>query len=109
MPKKPPRNNPPVRARRTVQSAAAVLQRINQRTGILPVSVEDAGARLEHLRRQLPAEIGPHLVDAIHKENELVCFVDSAVWAGRVKLAAAEAPGFTDGKRLTLRILPGRN
>jgi hypothetical protein len=71
--------------------------------------VEDAAARLEHLRRQLPAEIGSHLVDAIHKEDELVCFVDSAAWAGRVKLAAADVPDFTGGRRLTLRILASRN
>lgn len=105
MPKKPPRDNPPVRAGRTVQTAAAVLQRINQRTGILPAAGESPAQQLEQLRRQLPAEIARHVVDAIQKADELVCFVDSAVWAGRVKLAAAELPGFTGGRRLTLRVL----
>lgn len=109
MPKKPPRDNPPVRARRTVQSAAAVLQRINQRTGILPAAAENPAAQLDQLRRQLPAQIAPHLVDAIQKRDELVCFVDSAVWAGRVRLAVAELPGFTGGRRLTLRVLARGN
>lgn len=110
MPKKPPRDNPPGRQRRTVQSAASVLQRITRHSGVLQApqgpSPAPPESLLERVRGQLPAELRPHLLDAMEKEGELVCFVDSAVWAGRFRLAAAETPALAAGSRLTLRVMP---
>lgn len=105
MPKKPPRDNPRGRERRTVQSAASLLQRITLKTGIVPQAPDEAGALLERLRAALPAELRPHLTSVLQKSDELVCFVDGAAWAGRLKLAMAEQPGLAD-RRLTVRLMP---
>ena len=106
MPKKPPRDNPSIRNRNAVQSAATLLQRISQKSGIAVTTPQEARSQLEHLRAQLPETLRPHLVDIIQKPDELVCFMDSAVWAARLRLVAAELPELTAGRKLTLRIRP---
>ena len=89
MPKKPTRNNPPGRRQRTVHSASTLLQRITQKAGgSLPAPRLAGVATLEQLRQRLPEELQPHLVEVLEKPGELVLFTDSAVWAGRLKLAA---------------------
>lgn len=109
MPKKPPRNNPPIRERRTVQTAASVLQRITSRVGGplagLP-SQKAAMALIDRLRPLLPEDVQPHLMEVLEKPGELVLFADSAVWAARLRLAASDLSAATAGRRLVVRVLP---
>lgn len=109
MPKKPPRNNPRHGDRRTVQSAAALLRRITERSGgalpALPASGA-AASLIQRLRESLAEEVRPHLVEVLEKPGELVLFADSAVWAGRLKLAAADLSGVLAGRRQTVRVMP---
>ena len=116
MPKKPPRNNPPDRERRTVQSAASLLRRISQKSGVLVSGVPGAAAGLgalqapqtliERVRAQLPEDLRPRLVSCLEKPGELVLFADSAGWATRLKLSVAELPGLAAGRRCTVRVMP---
>ena len=108
MPKKPPRNNPPQRMGRTVQSAATLLQRVTRRAGIgageLPTLA--TGGQLEKLRALLPENLRPHLIAVLEKSGELVIFADSAAWAARLKLAAPDLAALAAGRRLVVRLMP---
>jgi hypothetical protein len=107
MPKKVPRNNPAGGSHRTVQSAASLLQRINRAaSGSLPAPQMAPPAALEQLRQLLPEELRPHLREVLEKPGELVLFTDSAVWAGRLKLAASALAGVAAGRRQVVRIMP---
>jgi hypothetical protein len=102
---------------RTVQSAATVLRRISQKSGIAPPPVAGAGGGPSHIdvvRAGLPDELRPHLVTCLVKPAEIVLFVESANWAARLRAAAVEA-GEADAfggiagpnPRITVRITPG--
>ncbi len=109
MPKKPPRNNLPFREGRTVQSAATLLQRISRKAGGTLPSLGEAAASvslIERLRAQLPEEQRPHLIEVLEKPGELVLFSGSAVWAGRLKLAATELAGLAAGRKQVVRVMP---
>jgi hypothetical protein len=111
MPKKVPRNNPLRRSNRTVQgsaqSAASLLQRISRRAaGKLPAPQSGAVTALDEVRQLLPEELRAHLVEVLEKPGELVLFTDSAVWAGRLKLAASALAGFAAGRRQVVRMMP---
>jgi hypothetical protein len=119
MPKPPRRYNPQNRDSRTVRTAgpqsaglgaAALLHRIGQKSGFTlrptaPVSWED------RLQQALPEELRPHLIRVLEKPGELVVFTESAVWAGRLKLALADwqaGAGATvvSALKFTLRVMP---
>jgi hypothetical protein len=107
MPKKVPRNNPAGRSQRTVHTVASLLQRINLKAGgNLPAPQMAAPAALEQLRLLLPEELRPHLLEVLEKPGELVLFADSAVWAGRLKLAAAQLAEVAAGRRQVVRLMP---
>jgi hypothetical protein len=109
MPKKPHRNNPSHRDDRTVQSAASLLRRISQKAGgtLPPVGAVAASISLiEGLRALLPDELRPHLIEVLEKPGELVLFTDSAVWAGRLKLAASTLAQLAAGRRQVVRVMP---
>jgi hypothetical protein len=107
MPKKVPRNNPAGGSYRTVQSAASLLQRINRTAGgASPPPQLATPALLERLRLLLPEELQPHLMEVLEKPGELVLFTDSAVWAGRLKLAASLLAGAAAGRRQVVRLMP---
>jgi hypothetical protein len=113
MPKKPPRHNPQNRDGRTVQSAASLLQRISRKiggapptAGAAPQAVRPGQTPLERLRKLLPPELQPHLVEVLEKSGELVLFADSAVWAGRLKLAAPQLAAIAAGRRQVVRVMP---
>lgn len=117
MPKKPPRNNPKYRASRTVQSAASVLRRISQRTGVAPPplpGVAGAPSHIDVIRAGLPEELRAHLVTCLLRPGEIVLFAVSAVWATRLRVAATEAAALgafaeisgAATARITVRITP---
>jgi Dna[CI] antecedent, DciA len=107
MPKKVPRNNPAGGSHRTVQSAVSLLQRISRAAGgALPVPQMAPPAALEQLRQLLPEELRPHLREVLEKPGELVLFTDSAVWAGRLRLALPGLAGFAAGRRQVVRLMP---
>jgi hypothetical protein len=113
MPKKRTRDNPKGRELRTVHTAGsaaqALLQRITRNAQVvLPggsgaASAGDWGARLRPL---LPERERPHLLSVLEKTGELVLMVDSAAWAGRIRLALPELVGATGDRKLTVRIDP---
>jgi hypothetical protein len=39
------------------------------------------------VRRQLPAELGDHVVSVVRRDDDLVIIVDSAAWTARVRYA----------------------
>jgi hypothetical protein len=107
MPKKVPRNNPAGGSNRTVQRAASLLQRINLTAGgATPPPQLATPALLEQLRLRLPEELQPHLTEVLEKPGELVLFTESAVWAGRLKLAASALAGIAAGRRQVVRLIP---
>jgi hypothetical protein len=109
MPKKPPRNNPKDRDGRTVQSAASLLRRISQKSGGAMPSLGTAAAAIsliERLRTRLPEELRTHLIEVLEKPGELVLFTDSAVWAGRLKLAVNDLAEIAAGRRQVVRVMP---
>ena len=115
MPKKPPRHNPPNRAFRTVQSAATVLRRISQKSGVATPALGGSGtpSHIELIRAALPEELRPHLLTCLLKPAEIVLFAESATWATRLRVAAVEAAetGAFEGlsganPRITVRISP---
>lgn len=116
MPKKPPRDNPRNRAFRTVQSAATVLGRIGQKTGVSLPPQRNLATGLSHIdvvREGLPAEYRPHLITCLFKAGEIVLFAESAAWAARLRVAAFEAAqsGAFDvisgaNPRITARVAP---
>lgn len=113
MPKKPTPHNPRNRTGSTVRSAGDLLHRVKSlgevRVATATPATAPAGAAasaLELARQALPLELRPHLVGCLEKPGELVLFAPSAAWAGRLKLALGDAPPRTDGRRVTVRILP---
>jgi hypothetical protein len=104
MPKKPPRDNRRNRAARTVQSAAAVLQRLIPRRADAGFSSEKQP--LEKALLRVPESLRPRVVSTVDKPEELVIFMESAVWAGRLKLALAADTGLTGGTRITVKVAP---
>jgi hypothetical protein len=116
MPKKPPRDNQKYRAFRTVQSAATVLRRISQKTGVVPAPFTQGAGGTSHIdliRAGLPEELRPHLVTCLLKPAEIVLFAESAAWAARLRVAAVEAAqtGAFSGisganPRITVRLSP---
>lgn len=111
MPKKPPRDNRKRPELRTVHTAgagaAALLQRISRRARVvLPAGETRAGTLswLERLRAVLPATQRPHLLEVLEKEQALVLFVDSAVWAGRIRLSLPELGEVAAGRQLQVRL-----
>jgi hypothetical protein len=109
MPKKPTRDNPSRRRDRTVQSAASVLRRISQKSGVAMPSPGTAAAAIsliERLRILLPEELRTHLIEVLEKPGELVLFTDSAVWAGRLKLAVNDLAAIAAGRRQVVRVMP---
>lgn len=117
MPKKPLRDNRGVAELRTVHTAAAgaarVLQRISRRARVVLPPAEDGPARdiswVSRLRAALPDELRMHLLQVLEKERELVLFADSAVWAGRLRLALPDLEPLAGDRRLTVRLQPGGN
>lgn len=61
---------------------------------------------IETLRTQLPDDLRAHLIEVLEKPGELVLFTDSAVWAGRLKLAVNELAGIAAGRRQVVRVMP---
>jgi hypothetical protein len=109
MPKKPPRNNPQDRNQRTVQSAASLLRRISQKSGGVvppPGAARASISLIGKLQALLPEELRPHLIEVLEKPGELVLFTDSAVWAGRLKLAAPVLAETAAGRRQVVRVMP---
>jgi hypothetical protein len=106
MPKKPARHNPIKRNARTVQSAASVLQRISVRSGVVATTIGADSVAIERLCGELPADLRAHVVGSVEKTDELVLLVESAAWAGRLKLALADLPPRADPRRLTVRVMP---
>ncbi len=106
MPKKPTRDNPRNRATRTVQSAATVLQRISARAQVSAVTIGAEDVAIQRLCGGLPEGVRAHLVGCVEKADEVVLLVDSAAWAGRLKLLLADAPPAGDTRRITVRIMP---
>lgn len=109
MPKDTPRDNPRDRDKRTVQSAASLLRRISQKAGgAVPTLASPVAppALIEKLRALLPEELRPHLQQVLEKPGELVLFTESAVWAGRLKLAAPILEGVAAGRKQVVKLIP---
>jgi hypothetical protein len=115
MPKKPHRDNRQFRETRSVQSAADLLRRISRKGGLPGLSPPVSGttkstpdATLVSLRQKLGDPLGSHLVEVLSKPDELVLFVDSAAWAGRLKLALPALTSITGERRVTVRLMGRR-
>lgn len=106
MPKKPPHHNPAIRNVRTVQTAAAILQRVSVKSGVVASTNGADSVAIERLCGQLPADLRTHLVGTVEKADEVVLLAESAAWAGRLKLALAELAPRADGRRLVVRVMP---
>ena len=110
MPNKPSRNKQAGPRTRGTLSAATVLQRVARKSAISMPQMEAAGhpALLELLRDSVPAELRLHIIEAILRPGELVVFTESAVWAGRLRVALAELrhKELEKHPKLTLRVLP---
>ncbi len=104
MPKKPRRDNPGNRTTRTVQSAAAVLQRLATRRNAALIPFENQA--LEKLKARLPESLRPHVLEVVEKAGELIIFAESAAWAARLKLALAEGPDPVPAQRRTVKLAP---
>jgi hypothetical protein len=70
---------------------------------------------LKRLQESVPAELRSHIFEVILRPGELVVFTESAVWAGRLRLALEEAresslqatlPELANHPKLTLRVQP---
>jgi hypothetical protein len=106
MPKKPPHHNPGNRAVRTVQSAATLLQRISIQSGAVATTLGTDSVAIGRLCSGLPETLRAHVVGCVEKVDELVLLVESAAWAGRVKLALADLPPREDPRKLSVRVMP---
>jgi len=114
MPNKPPRDKPRRPRSGRPRALGDVLQRAT--TGSALAAIQQGAAGVDALRQkllsQLPQARQPHVASAIAKPGEVVVFVDSAAWAGRLKLALAEVrpdlkPEAQDSDRLTVKVMPG--
>ena len=103
MPKKPPRNNLRKRNPRTVQSAASLLRRVMQHSGLDISSENQLSASL---LAGLPEALGKHVIRVVDKGQELVILTDSAAWAARLKLAIAGDPALTANRRTSVKVAP---
>ena len=103
MPKNPPRDNRRNRTLRTVQNSGSILQRVMQRPG-LQISLENQIT--ETLLAGLPEALRGHVIQVVDKGEELVILMDAAAWAARLKLALAESPDLTSGRRATVKVVP---
>ncbi|MEO6185893.1 MAG: hypothetical protein ABIP38_08085 [Steroidobacteraceae bacterium] len=65
-----------------------------------------ATSLIEGLRAVLPEELRAHLIEVLEKPGELVLFTDSAVWAGRLKLAMNDLASIAAGRRQVVRVMP---
>jgi hypothetical protein len=117
MPNKPPRNKQPAPRTRATLSAATLLQRITRKSSISMPQMASTGTAglLKRLQESVPAELRSHIFEVILHPGEMVVFTESAVWAGRLRLAIAEArnnplhatlPELADHPKLTLRVQP---
>jgi hypothetical protein len=59
---------------------------------------------LGRLREALPQALQAHLLDVMEKPGEVVLFVDTATWAGRIRFALPELEPLAAGRRLTVRL-----
>jgi hypothetical protein len=115
MHKKPRRDNRAGRELSTVHTAgdqaALLLQRIKQRAR-LEITGESASrpapeSCLQQLRAALPESLRPHLVGVIEKSEGLTLLADSAVWAGRLKLALPDLAVAAGHRPMIVRLDPG--
>jgi hypothetical protein len=89
-----------------------LLQRIAKGAQIVSPGVAGAAAQgsdpwLERLRARLPEPLRGQLVAVLEKPGELVLFAESAVWAGRLRLALPALGGEAGGRKLTVRLRQG--
>ena len=63
---------------------------------------------MHRLQEALPPLLRSHLLEVIEKPGELVLFVESAAWAGRIRLSLPELEPVAAGRRLTVRLKPAR-
>jgi len=63
---------------------------------------------VQRLQGALPPLLRSHLLEVIEKPGELVLFVESAAWAGRIRLSLPELEPVAAGRRLTVRLKPAR-
>jgi Dna[CI] antecedent, DciA len=117
MPNKPPRNKQAAPRTRATLSAASLLQRITRKSAISLPQMGSTGTAglLKRVQESVPAELRLHIFEVILRPGELVVFTESAAWAGRLRLALAEAradpsrpslPELADHPKLTLRVQP---
>jgi Dna[CI] antecedent, DciA len=118
MPNKPPRNKLQFRSSGTPRSAASLLQSITRKVGLESHQKQDLAGELalpDRLRAALPEALRPRLLEVRHRDKELVVFAESAVWAGRLKVAVAEMmeagpqsglPELKPDTKLVLRLMP---
>ncbi|MGC4029883.1 MAG: DciA family protein [Steroidobacteraceae bacterium] len=116
MPKKPPRDKAGFRSSTPPRSAAHLLATLVQRGKLRDIdaqTTENTADLCTALRSLLPPELGPRLLGARIRDGELVLFTASAVWAGRLKLAANELiaagrlpAGLPAGARVVTRLMP---
>jgi len=61
---------------------------------------------LEKALLRVPESLRPRVVSAVDKPEELVIFMESAAWAGRLKLALAADASHAGGARITVKVAP---
>lgn len=84
-----------------------MLQRISRRAQVvLPGAAAGPGTPswLERLRAALPEAQRAHLVEVLEREQGLVLFVDSATWAGRIRLSLPELGEVAGDRPLQVRL-----
>jgi len=93
-----------------------VLRRISQKSCVVPPPPAGLAAGPSHIdvvRAALPAQLQARMVTCLLKPAEIVLFAESAAWAARLRVAAAEAAqaGAFDAiagasPRITVKITP---
>jgi len=84
-----------------------LLQRITRRAQVVLPAAGDGGntaSWLERLRAALPEAQRSHLLEVLEKEQALLLFVDSAAWAGRIRLSLPELGELAGGRELQVRL-----
>jgi len=113
---KPSRRDKPSRTRTVKPRALSELLARPTSGNDAQVAVAQGAAALARTREWvqglLPGALAPHVVNALERSGDLVVFTESAVWAGRLKLALEElrpalAPRIAADARLTVRVVPG--